>query len=292
MEIFGVQFIGPVSINQDDIPNEPGIYIINSSNTSTFNQIYIGVSVNLNQRINYDNLSRKIPDNILSKSFTVVYYSKLPDSSIDEINEIEQKLITRFLPKYNFDKLGERNESTKLQTVKRIKRVSRIVYWIASIIALIIAITFLITNNGLFNSRIQPQNSELLFKFKNIESMHQANCLILDSLKYQYNILNIEIDSLTSIPNGINLEIKLNRFVNRLQLLEEKQIKIENIILSNPMKALSIPLLIKDLENFKNSYENDKIHTRNAIDRIYDQNKWFNGLLISMVVSIIATFVN
>ena len=102
----------------------------------------------------------------------------------------------------------------------------------------------------------------------------------LDSLKYQYNILNIEIDSLTSIPNGINLEIKLNRFVNRLQLLEEKQIKIENIILSNPMKALSIPLLIKDLENFKNSYENDKIHTRNAIDRIYDQNKWYNGLLI------------
>jgi hypothetical protein len=57
--------------------------------------------------------------------------------------------------------------------------------------------------------------------------------------------------------------------------------------MNSPEKALSVPLLRQDLENMKISYHSDGVEYTRQIDRVYDQNKWFIGLMFSMALGLI-----
>jgi len=63
---------------------------------------------------------------------------------------------------------------------------------------------------------------------------------------------------------------------------------IELAILDNPAKALELTLLTKDMENLQRNYEADLKSTREEIDRVFDQNKWFLGLMSTMAIGLIS----
>ena len=67
---------------------------------------------------------------------------------------------------------------------------------------------------------------------------------------------------------------------------------IDAAIVENPTKALSVPLLRQDLENLKGDYLTDRENATKEIDRIYDQNKWFIGLMFTMALGIIGLAVS
>jgi hypothetical protein len=62
---------------------------------------------------------------------------------------------------------------------------------------------------------------------------------------------------------------------------------LDAAIVENPTRALSVPLLRRDLDTLKSEYLKDIDSSGKQIDRIYDQNKWFIGLMFSMAVGLI-----
>jgi hypothetical protein len=91
-----------------------------------------------------------------------------------------------------------------------------------------------------------------------------------DSLK-QNNFENIELAELKSQVTELNASVK----------------NLEKVILDNPEKAISIPLLKQQLENQKDQNEKEFKYTKDEIARVYDMNKWIIGLVFGMLVSII-----
>lgn len=62
---------------------------------------------------------------------------------------------------------------------------------------------------------------------------------------------------------------------------------LDDAIGESPDKSLAVPLLRKDLDNLKDSYHRDLDSTQAEINRVYDQNKWFLGLMFTMALGLI-----
>ncbi len=63
--------------------------------------------------------------------------------------------------------------------------------------------------------------------------------------------------------------------------------KLNAAIQQSPDKALAVPLLRKDFDNMRDMYRHDLENTQSEISRVYDQNKWFIGLMFTMAIGII-----
>ena len=95
------------------------------------------------------------------------------------------------------------------------------------------------------------------------------------------------IKGLNKVPEEAKIAAQLNQQKNALKSLSERLGKMEKAVLDNPAKALEMPLLRKDFDHLKKSYETDSIALRYEVSRIYDLNKWFIGLMFSMAIGII-----
>jgi hypothetical protein len=60
----------------------------------------------------------------------------------------------------------------------------------------------------------------------------------------------------------------------------------------SPEKALALPLLRKDMDNLRDSYRRELDATQVEINRVYDQNKWFIGLMITMTLALVGLAVS
>jgi hypothetical protein len=70
--------------------------------------------------------------------------------------------------------------------------------------------------------------------------------------------------------------------------LSEKRVSvIEKAVIDNPERALQLTLLSREMENLKITYRSDQESIRKEIERIYDFNKWFIGLMFTMALSVV-----
>jgi len=67
---------------------------------------------------------------------------------------------------------------------------------------------------------------------------------------------------------------------------------IHSALGSDLERTLSVPLLRKDLEEIQKRLNERAATTARAIDRIYDQNKWFLGLIAMMAVAVVGLAVS
>ena len=76
-------------------------------------------------------------------------------------------------------------------------------------------------------------------------------------------------------------------------LISDARIKtLEKGLLDNPERVLSVPLLRNDLQNLKQAHKADIEMMAKSTDRIYDQNKWFIGLMFTMAIALIGLAVS
>ncbi|MEA3011618.1 MAG: hypothetical protein QOD42_163 [Sphingomonadales bacterium] len=80
-----------------------------------------------------------------------------------------------------------------------------------------------------------------------------------------------------------NLQARL--LIERLQNVEGRQARIEQVILNNPGRALELPLLRNDLDNMREVNAQSLTAIKASVDQIYDLNKWLLG---AMAIAIIA----
>lgn len=112
----------------------------------------------------------------------------------------------------------------------------------------------------------------------------------LEKNSEQIKMLQIELSNQIKSANPATAEMaKLSAEVNSLQ----DQVKALNeAIVESPEKALAVPLLRKDLENMKENSQKDLSTTQLEIERVYDQNRWFIGLVFSMAVGLLTLAVS
>lgn len=76
-------------------------------------------------------------------------------------------------------------------------------------------------------------------------------------------------------------------FAIMLASIESRLKTLEEGLGNNPEKSLSTPLLKKDVEALQKYSVESVVAMQKEIERIYDQNKWFIGLIATMAVGMI-----
>ena len=76
---------------------------------------------------------------------------------------------------------------------------------------------------------------------------------------------------------------------NELNLLKRDVDIIKNAVTENPERAMSLPLIRRDIVSIEKDLRDFKIISSENINRIYDQNKWFLGLVASMAIGVLGT---
>ncbi len=110
--------------------------------------------------------------------------------------------------------------------------------------------------------------SELDLKEEIIE-LHRQN----DAIK----TIQARLSSLSTLPKDIAISTMFAGLEQTVNNLDEREKKLEAVILQDPSKALAIPLLRKDIDNARVSEQSELAATKGDIDRVYDLFKWICG---------------
>jgi len=86
--------------------------------------------------------------------------------------------------------------------------------------------------------------------------------------------------------------VETARLATQVAELQSEVSELREAIGQSPEKALAIPMLRKDVENFREGYRRDLEATQSEINRVYDQNKWFLGLVATMALAMISLAVS
>lgn len=280
MDIFDKSFVGPIELNLDELPNTPAIYII--SRKERFEPQYIGFSSFLRNRLkNHPVLVR------LNLKDHQLFYFEFDENESDEFKDLEKKLILKYQPPFNRAYVSQRKQEEK---VEKTKRFSNLLAGASSSIALA---ALIFTMSGLlFTQDPSMSRSELSDKSveleKSIENNHESTIAIRSDL----SDLKKEISAITSVPDGAAWKKESIAIKQRVATLESKLRALENALTSNPEKALAVPILRKDLDNAQKVFKSEVSQTRAEVNRLYDQNKWFIGLMFTIAVSVLGMAVS
>ncbi len=99
--------------------------------------------------------------------------------------------------------------------------------------------------------------------------------------------MNQKLDLISEVPESHGWKIQASDLTNQTQEIKASLQALENALTVNPEKALAVPILRKDLDNVEKSLRSELQQTRNEINRMYDLNKWFIGLMFTMAVSVL-----
>lgn len=290
MEILGEIFKGPIKLNYSKLPQEKGIYIIASSEDDDFNPIYIGYSVNLKRRIKQHLTYGPISKSILKRESLELYYAVFPDYALNDISKFEDQLIREYLPIFNQSHFKQREIKDISKSNIKIKKYSSIVAGIASSVAL--AITILILSGEIFNFRKSDSKPDLTETVELLEREQRKTLLLLGEIKKDLLATKSELDSITLPPTDLKWTFEAKRINEKLSSLESKMVNLENAISIDPIKAVSIPLIRKDLDNLIKTSENEISKTREDISQVYDLGKWAIGLIATIALGVLGMAIN
>jgi len=172
--------------------------------------------------------------------------------------------------KQDFNEIKEKFEKDSQK-----KKISRWLNYLSILIAtlgaaIITTYTFDNLNPNLTN---KIENSA---KIEELESkILKLNSALIISKK---TIDSLKISKVDSDKSNLNSEV----------LTLKRQIEsLNKVILDNPEKAISVPLLKVEIQNQKDQNEKEIKSIKDDIARVYDINKWIIGLVFTMLVSII-----
>jgi len=148
---------------------------------------------------------------------------------------------------------------------------------VAGFIGLLIGILTIVSPFGKDNPVLPSvaHNEEVL-------KIHQE----LQEMSKNVNNLKGQLDTLSQIPDEAKFTIQLQSINTVVSDLKTRQSKLEEVIMSNPAKAIEVPLLRKDLDGLKDAQQQNMLALRQGVDQIYDLNKWLLGAMAVSIVTL------
>jgi hypothetical protein len=123
---------------------------------------------------------------------------------------------------------------------------------------------------------LSGHNRDILRRLDNLEQEIEQ---VAESAAQQEALLR----AITNAADDADANLQLAEIKARLDAFSERINQYDAAIVEDPTKALSMPLLRRDVENLTEALN----ATRNEVDRVYDQNKWFIGLVVTMTISVV-----
>jgi hypothetical protein len=80
----------------------------------------------------------------------------------------------------------------------------------------------------------------------------------------------------------------IDQLVEQQKQIAGRLTALEGALMNDPVKALSVPLLKKDVDTIQEREKTDATEIRSEVDRLYTFSEWFMGLIIATAVSILA----
>jgi DNA repair exonuclease SbcCD ATPase subunit len=158
------------------------------------------------------------------------------------------------------------------------------------IAAALVAVATGIATSFSLVSWLRTPSKTVLPESRTIERI-QGTESALNDLQKQLKDIRTRIDSLSKPPQGAEWAPQFETLNADIKNLDDR-LKLFEDALGDSSRALSVPLLRQDLQNLKNSYQKDIDTSAKQIDRIYDQNKWFIGLMLTMAIGLISLAVS
>lgn len=108
----------------------------------------------------------------------------------------------------------------------------------------------------------------------------------IDGLKLEVTRLRKEQRELVSAVAKAPQDTRIQVLFQRIDLIERKQARLEQVFMDSPEKALELPLLKKDLENAKTAQAENLLSIKASVDQVYDLNKWLLGAMAIAVLGL------
>lgn len=137
-----------------------------------------------------------------------------------------------------------------------------------------------------FSEQIPLSRAELTNKVITIESRLEEQEVILAKVQTSIESISSTLNTLSALPENKEWSLEAKKLENNIELVSNKLINLESALTADPAKALAVPILRKDLDNAEKSIRAELSQTKSNIDRIYDQNKWFIGLVFTIALSV------
>jgi cell division protein FtsL len=168
----------------------------------------------------------------------------------------------------------------------RVIRTGRIANYLAvlfAVIGLLLAVFRISAGNT-----TSPTDRKVIALTDNIQRMDGKISVLEAELATEQQ----EIKVLTHVSQNSRAAVAIETLRKQIDSLRADLTSLSTAISATPEKALSVPLLRKDMDDFKEQYLHDTASTDRNIERIYDQNKWFLALIVTMMLAILGQAVS
>ena len=165
-----------------------------------------------------------------------------------------------------------------------IAQLTNIVAGLASVLGVAIAIILWVAD---FTPMTPPLNTRLASIETQITDHENKLDQRIQTLETKLAAARTEIQTLTTIPDDAKMSAAISKLETSTAEIANRQSKLEATLMDNPAKAIELPLLRKDVDNLAEVYKSDLEDVKNEIARVYDQNKWFIGLMFTMAVGVL-----
>ena len=155
---------------------------------------------------------------------------------------------------------------------ERVEKTTNLVQIVAAMLA--VAGTLIAAYTGYLSQRMSSISTGVVEQ-ERIKSIENE----LSAIKHNLVETNEQIKSLSEIPEQTKMTSQLGSISSSVNQIQDKIIRLEQVIIQDPIKALEIPLLRKDLDNQKALNQAEIAAIRQEVERTYN-------LLIGSVVGI------
>jgi hypothetical protein len=155
---------------------------------------------------------------------------------------------------------------------------------IAALIGAVVTLVAILSS--FFSSRVtvEAEMQKSLMLEESISAITQNT----DRLVQRVADLESKLGSLIHVPQDAQLSAQLTGLQDKVAILEKNYSVIETAVEDNPERAMSIPLIRKDLDNLRNDLQSGQVAAQQEIDRVYDQSKWVIGGIFICVLGLFA----
>lgn len=176
---------------------------------------------------------------------------------------------------------------------EKIEKMRKITSWVAGMTSSIAIAVTISMAAGLFFSKTKTlSREELSTKVSQIEILSQDQREDISKIKNDLESIKNGLEAVSSLPKGAEWKAEASQLTHQLSDISNRMSALEAALTVNPSRALAVPILRKDLDNAEKTLRAELTQTRAEIDRMYDQNKWFIGLMFTIAISVLGMAVS
>ncbi|MGP4988580.1 GIY-YIG nuclease family protein [Pseudoalteromonas nigrifaciens] len=147
MKLLEKDFLGPLSLEVNGLPDVSAVYVILSKVNVGFEPLYIGIASRLKHRIKHQMFNGLLAENIENISDLSIFYWEFTPEIREEAEDLELKLIKKYKPSCNKAIYNSSKFNVKIEEFKKEEELRSKQWFRSSIIA---SMSLIITISAVF----------------------------------------------------------------------------------------------------------------------------------------------